>query len=119
MSDNTSKLKLASAVGAALAGAMILGGNAQAFENPFSMRQLEGGYMQLAVQEGSCGGNKVKEGNCGESKQPREGNCGGDKAMSAEEKAKEGKCGSNNAMATGSKVKEGKCGEAKCGANKK
>ena len=104
MSDNKSKLNLAAAVGAALAGSMIMAGPAQAFENPFSLQQLDGGYMQVAMNEGKCGGDKAMS---------TEGKCGADKAMSTE-----GKCGADKAMSTEGKMKEGKCGEAKCGGNK-
>ncbi|MEJ2393180.1 MAG: hypothetical protein P8045_03675 [Candidatus Thiodiazotropha sp.] len=113
MSDKTSKRNLTAAVGAALAGSLILAGTAQGFENPFSIKQLESGYMQVAGNEGSCGGNKAKEGNCGESKKMKEGSCG------ESGKAKEGSCGGNKAMHSETKVKEAKCGEAKCGANKR
>ncbi len=113
MTNKSSKRNLVVAVGAALAGTMALAGYSQAFENPFSVKQLDGGYMQLAAKEGSCGADKkVKEGNCGENTKVKEGSCG-------ESKAKEGSCGENKAMPVEPKVKEGNCGEAKCGANKK
>ncbi len=95
MSDKTSKRSLTAAVGAALAGSLMLAGGVQGFENTFSVKQLEGGYMQLAAKEGSCGGNKMKEGSCGENAKAKEGSCGGDKAMPAETKMKEAKCGAN------------------------
>jgi uncharacterized low-complexity protein len=119
MSDNTHKRNLVSAIGAALAGSMILTAQAQNFEQSFSVKQLEGGYMQLAMKEGACGGNKAKEGSCGGDKAGSsegkcgEGKCGGDKASSAEGKCGEGKCGGDKASST-----EGKCGEGKCGASK-
>jgi uncharacterized low-complexity protein len=111
MTKKSSKRNLAVAVGAALAGSMALAGHTQAFENPFSVKQLDGGYMQLAAKEGSCGASKAKEGNCGENVKVKEGSCG-------ENKAKEGSCGENKAKSAEAKVKEAKCGEAKCGANK-
>jgi uncharacterized low-complexity protein len=106
MSDKTIKRNLATAVGAALAGSMILAGNAQGFGNLFSVKQLDSGYMQVAAKEGSCGGNKAKEGSCGESAKVKEGSCGenksqmrdgssGDMAMPAASKMKEAKCGAN------------------------
>jgi uncharacterized low-complexity protein len=110
MSDNTNKRSLVAAVGAALAGSMILAGHAQAFEKSFSVKQLDAGYMQLAMKEGSCGGDKAKEGSCGGDK-AKEGSCGGSKA-------KEGSCGGDKAGSSEGKSAEGKCGEGKCGAGK-
>jgi uncharacterized low-complexity protein len=120
MSDNTNKRSLVAAVGAALAGSMILAGHAQAFEKSFSVKQLDAGYMQLAMKEGSCGGNKSKEGSCGGNKS-KEGSCGGDKAKEGScggSKAKEGSCGGDKAGSSEGKSAEGKCGEGKCGAGK-
>lgn len=113
MSPKMNKRNLALAFGTVLAGSMALAGQSQAFDNPFSVKQLDGGYMQLAAKEGSCGGNKAaKEGSCGENTKAKEGSCG-------ESKTKEGSCGENKAMQHDTKVvKEAKCGEAKCGANK-
>ena len=112
MSQKMNKRNLAVAFGAALAGSMALAGQSQAFENPFSVKQLDAGYMQLAAKEAACGSDKkAKEGSCGESSKMKEGSCG-------ENKAKEGSCGENKAMQHEVKVKEAKCGEAKCGANK-
>ncbi len=91
MSKKITNTTLACAVGAALAGSLAMG-SASAAENPFSMTQLDSGYMQLAgSHEGKCG-----EGKCG----------GGDKKSEA--KCGEGKCG-------GDKKSEAKCGEGKCG----
>lgn len=61
--------------------------------NPFSMQQLDSGYVQLAEKsmDGKCGANK-------------------------EAKASDGSCGANKVTKT--KAKDGKCGEGKCGANK-
>ncbi len=46
-------------------------GNAIATENPFAMQLLENGYKVAisddACPEGKCGGDKGKEGKCGES----------------------------------------------------
>jgi len=104
MSVKNTHRNLAAALGAALAGSVMLAGQAQALDNPFSVKQLDSGYLQLAA----------KEGNCGESAKVKEGNCGEDKS-----KAKEGNCGGDKAAPPVTKVKEGNCGEAKCGANKK
>ncbi len=103
MTDKHIHRNLAAALGAALAGSVMLAGQAQALENPFAVKQLETGYLQLAAKEGNCGESaKVKEGNCGEN----------------QSKAKEGNCGDKAAPPV-TKTKEGNCGEAKCGANKK
>lgn len=68
---------------------------APAGDNPFAMSELKSGYMQLAGNEGKCGGKKeTKEGKCGEGKKAE----------------KEGKCGEGKKS-----TKEGKCGEGKCG----
>ena len=94
-----------------LAGAAMVSvtGAASASQNPFGIKEMEGGYSQVANHhmEGKCGGDKKMEGKCGGDK-THEGKCGGDKKM-------EGKCG-------GDKTHEGKCGgdkkmEGKCGAN--
>ncbi len=81
---------LTAAIGAAFVGSLAFGSVASADENPFGMQDLNAGYM---VAGGEHGGDKGKEGKCGE------GKCGGDK---------EG----------GDKGKEGKCGEGKCGGDK-
>ncbi len=114
MTHRNFKKPLAIAVGA-LAGSLAAASVANA--NPFSLTALGSAYMQPT--EGS-GGEKAKEGKCGEGKcgadmkggsdKAKEGSCGGDKA-------KEGNCGAN-------KAKEGSCGgdkakEGKCGAEKK
>jgi uncharacterized low-complexity protein len=95
MNKLSSKQNLATAVGVALMGSMILGASAQAAENPFGLTELNGGHIQIASNEGKCG----------------EGKCGGDK-KSAEGKCGEGKCGGDKKSA------EGKCGEGKCGGSK-
>ena len=82
MSFNPKK-PVATAIGAAVAGSMLMAGAANAASNPFGLAELSGGYVQVAGNmEGKCGAGK----------------CGGDKAM---EKGMEGKCGA------------GKCGGAK------
>lgn len=85
--------------------------NAAESSNPFAMKELSSGYMQLA--EAKCGGKMEKEGKCGESKKmKKEGKCGEAKCGGAKKKMeKEGKCGEGKAKAK----KEGKCGEGKCG----
>jgi uncharacterized low-complexity protein len=111
---------VATAIGAAFVGSMLVAGSASAGTNPFGLSELNGGYAQIADShmDGKCGGNKGAEGKCGGEK-AAEGKCGGDKAAEGKcgagkcggEKAAEGKCG-------GEKAAEGKCGAGKCGANK-
>ena len=83
---------VATAIGAAMAGALTIG-TANAADNPFGLSDIGSGYTQLA----SSHGGEMKD---------KEGKCGGDM------KGKEGKCGGEM------KGKEGKCGEGKCGGNK-
>ncbi len=83
-------------LGAAVATS--LAGVANAGENPFAMKELASGYVQLAEAgkdgkemvcgEGKCGGQKMQgaEMNCGAMKQDAK------KAAEAEAKAMEGKC---------------------------
>ena len=80
--------------------------------NPFALNELSSGYMQLAYG----GGDKDKEGKCGEGKcggekAEEEGKCGEGKCGSDMEKNMEGKCGGEKAE------EEGKCGEGKCGSS--
>ncbi|MGB5569239.1 MAG: hypothetical protein WBM81_08025, partial [Sedimenticolaceae bacterium] len=110
MSKTTMK-PVAAAIGAAFVGSMMLAGSASAASNPFGLSELNGGYAQIAGNEGKCGGSmstdKPAEGKCGGSK-PAEGKCGG--SMSTE-KAAEGKCGAGKcggSMST-EKAAEGKC----------
>jgi len=111
------KIKLnpiTSAIGTAVLATAGLTANATAAENPFIAETLDTGYML-------AGGDKAKEGKCGE------GKCGGDKAKDKAHdhanKAKgdmEGKCGEEHkAKMKEHKAKmEGKCGEGKCGGDK-
>jgi uncharacterized low-complexity protein len=72
---------VAAIVGAALAGGL---STAQAAttdlsaDELFSATELDGGYMQLAGSEGSCGEGKCGEGKCGDDKDEGEGKCGGE-----------------------------------------
>jgi uncharacterized low-complexity protein len=103
----------------ALTTALGVSGLAVADGNPFSMQELNHGYM---VSDAGASGDEGKnvEGKCGEAKcgankaveKSSEGKCGASKDAN---KSAEGKCGANKAPA---KSAEGKCGEAKCGANK-
>ncbi|MGQ0384696.1 MAG: HvfA family oxazolone/thioamide-modified RiPP metallophore [Gammaproteobacteria bacterium] len=85
MSNRVLSKPVALAIGAALATSLAAAGTAQA--SSFAVNALGSGYMLAAGEHG--GGDKAKEGKCGE------GKCGGDKKA------------------------EGKCGEGKCGADKK
>ena len=111
---------VAIAVGAACAGSMLLTQSAIAAGTPFSLTELNSGYMQPVCnlhgehkgREGKCGAGKCggdmkgKEGKCGA------GKCGGDM------KGKEGKCGAGKCGGD-MKGKEGKCGAGKCGGDSK
>ncbi|MDH3619319.1 MAG: hypothetical protein OER91_00390 [Gammaproteobacteria bacterium] len=112
---------VALAVGAALAGSFAISGAVNAAdtaESPFSISNLEVGYM-LGEGEGSCGGDKGEgdkkgegscgEGSCGEAGEKEgEGSCG--------EKEGEGSCGEKEGEGScGEKDGEGKCGEGSCG----
>jgi len=105
---------VALAVGAALAGSFAIAGAVNAAdtaESPFSISNLEVGYM-LGEGEGSCGGDKGDkkgEGSCGEGDHKKgEGSCG-----EGDDKKGEGSCGE-----TDDKKGEGSCGEGSCGADK-
>jgi len=129
MSKTTVK-PVAAAIGAAFVGSMMLAGSVSAASNPFGLSELNGGYAQIAGNEGKCGGSmstdKPAEGKCGAGKcggsmsteKAAEGKCGAGKcggSMSTEKSA-EGKCGGS--MPT-DKPAEGKCGAGKCGGSKK
>ena len=122
---------VALAVGAALAGSFAISGTVNAAdtaESPFSISNLEIGYM-LGGHEGKCGGDKKDkdkkgegscgEGSCGEDKKGEgscgEGSCGGDKK--GEGSCGEGSCGGDKEGegSCGEKDGEGKCGEGSCG----
>jgi uncharacterized low-complexity protein len=124
---------VALAVGAALAGSFAIAGAVNAAdtaESPFSISNLEVGYM-LGDGEGSCGGDKgdkkgegsCGEGSCGEDKKG-EGSCGEGSCGEADDKKGEGSCGEGSCGedhkkegegSCGEKDGEGKCGEGSCG----
>lgn len=118
MADKKVIKPVALAVGAALAGSFALSGTVNAAdtaESPFTISNLEVGYM-LGEGEGKCGGDKKDkkdkkgEGKCGE------GSCGEDKK--GEGKCGEGSCGEKEGEGScGEKEGEGKCGEGSCGAS--
>ncbi len=108
MADKKVIKPVALAVGMALAGSFAISGvvnAADTAESPFSISNLEVGYM-LGEGEGRCGAEKDKkaEGSCGEKE--GEGSCG--------EKDAEGSCGEAGEK-EGEKDGEGKCGEGSCG----
>jgi len=110
---------VSAAVGVAFVSSLAASSTVLADDNPFSTAELDAGY-QLAGEkgkegkcgEGKCGGDKGKEGSCGE--KGEEGSCG--------EKGKEGSCGEKGKEGScGEKGKEGSCGEkgkeGSCGGN--
>jgi uncharacterized low-complexity protein len=116
MSKKEMNKPLAAAIGAALVGTLSAG-SLMAAENPFGLKPLDSGYMQLASShmEGKCGGEKSEsEGKCGGEKSESEGKCGEGKCGEgmSDKSAAEGKCGGEKSES------EGKCGEGKCGGGK-
>ncbi len=101
------------ALGAAVAGSMMLAGSANAGGNPFGLTELSGGYAQVASShgEGKCGAGK-----CGGSMKGEEGKCGAGKCGGSM-KGGEGKCGAGKCGGS-MKGAEGKCGAGKCGGSK-
>lgn len=72
----------AAIVGAALVGGLSAVNMANAADNPFALKSLDSGYVQLAgaepdkgTGEGKCGSKTGGEGKCGEGK-CGEGKCG-------------------------------------------
>jgi len=109
MNKKSTTKTLTAAIGVAMVGSLAGIGLANAAENPFGVKSLDSGYMQLA--EGKCGGEKKEEasGKCGgEKKEEASGKCGGEKKEEASGKCGGGKCG-------GEKKEEasGKCGGGK------
>ena len=96
------KKSLSTVLGVAVAGA--LSGAASASENPFAMKELSSGYVQVAEAakdgkemvcgEGKCGGAKVNtpEMNCGAMMEQAK------KTPEQETKAMEGKCAAGMSM---------------------
>ncbi len=84
---------VAGAIGAAIAGSMLLGNAANAATNPFGMTELNSGYMQVAsAADGKCGGSMKAQ-----AKPMADGKCGGSMKQ-AMPKKKNGKCGANKKM---------------------
>jgi uncharacterized low-complexity protein len=103
MANNTMITKpVAAAVGVAFISSLAVSTTAVAADNPFEAADLDSGYML-------AGGEKAKEGKCGE------GKCGGEKGEegSCGEKGEEGCCGENKHAegSCGEKGEEGGCGE--------
>jgi uncharacterized low-complexity protein len=127
-SDSKNSIKpISAAIGAAFVSSIAVGA-ATAADNPFSLSDLDAGYMVAGGDkgeegkcgEGKCGGDKGEEGKCGEDK-GKEGKCGEDKGKEGkcgEDKGEEGKCGEDKGeegKCGEDKGEEGKCGEGKCG----
>lgn len=95
MSKKFEKKPLAMAIGTAVA-ASLSAGAANAEVNPFGMKELSSGYMQVAeAEEGKagemkCGASMMKDG---------EMKCGANMMQQSEEKASEGKCAGNKPAA--------------------
>ncbi len=100
---NSSVKPVVIAMGAAVAGSLMLTQTASA--NPFSLTELQAGYMQPV-----CSADKDREGKCGAGKCGA-GKCGGDTTK----KGAEGKCGAGKCGGAADKGHEGKCGAGKCG----
>ena len=118
MADKKVIKPVALAVGAVLAGSFAISGAVNAAdtaESPFSIANLEVGYM-LGDGEGSCGEKDKVEGSCGE-KDKVEGSCGEKdnvEGSCGEKDDVEGSCGEAGEK-EGEKDGEGKCGEGSCG----
>lgn len=100
--------KVIKAMGSAVLSGLSL--NVVADTNPFAMTELNGGYMQVAVDLN----NKVSEGGCGGSASKATGHDA--HASGGEVKKAEGSCGAGQcgAMMSGGKMKPGM--ESSCGA---
>jgi uncharacterized low-complexity protein len=132
-----SRKPLALSIGAAVVGSAALTGVANA-ENPFELRDLPSGYLQLASNgDGKAAtpapapaADKSMEGRCGEGKCGAGMRSGAEATPAAADKAMEGKCGEGKcgagmrsgakaAPAAADKAMEGKCGEGRCGSSMK
>lgn len=107
-------------IGAAVVGSAALTGIASA-DNAFGMRDLPGGYLQLASSPtadesknagSTSSGDKAMEGRCGE------GKCGAS-MRSGTKPAPAGEGDAKPAAAAAEKAMEGKCGEGRCGSSVK
>ena len=83
--------------------------------NPFEMKTLSSGYMQLASADDAKKGEQDSQPSTDQKKADHEGKCGEGKcgAKGDMKKNMEGQCGGKKAE------QEGKCGEGKCGSSNK
>ena len=83
--------------------------------NPFEMKTLSSGYMQLASADDTKKGEQDSQPKKKKKKADHEGKCGEGKcgAKGDMKKNMEGQCGGKKAE------QEGKCGEGKCGSSNK
>jgi uncharacterized low-complexity protein len=122
MANKTMIVKpVAAAVGFAFVSSLTVSSTVVADDNPFASTDLDNGYLMAGGDkgkegkcgEGKCGGDKGEEGSCGE--KGEEGSCG--------EKGEEGSCGEKGEEGScGEKGEEGSCGEkgeeGSCGGDK-
>jgi uncharacterized low-complexity protein len=130
-----SRKPLALSIGAAVVGSAALTGVANA-KNPFELRDLPSGYLQLASNgDGKAAtpapaADKSMDGRCGEGKCGAGMRSGAEATPPAADKATEGRCGEGKcgagmrsgaeaAPAAADKAMEGKCGEGRCGSSMK
>jgi uncharacterized low-complexity protein len=106
---------LALSIGAAVVGSALT--TVATADNPFGMRDLKGGYLQLASSQGeqegkaaASAGDKAMEGKCGE------GLCGANMRAGAKT-APAGEGDAKPAAAATDKAAEDKGGEGKCGSS--
>lgn len=108
------KSPLAAAMGTAVLSSLAV--NVQADTNPFSLTELDGGYMQVAETHPSHSNGRISEGACGSNAMDSNGKKVVKGAKKAEFKKTEGSCGEGmcGAMMQGGKMKPGM--EHACGA---
>jgi uncharacterized low-complexity protein len=119
MANKTMIVKpVAAAVGVAFVSSLAVSTAVAADDNPFEATDLDSGYMLAGGDkdkegkcgEGKCGGDGEEEGSCGGDGE-EEGSCGGD----GEEEGSCGGDGEEEGSCGGDEGEEGKCGEGKCG----
>lgn len=84
--------------------------------NPFEMKALSSGYMQLASADDAKKNEQGDKSSTEQKKADHEGKCGEGKCGGSKDDMKknmEGQCGGKKAE------QEGKCGEGKCGSSNK
>ena len=90
--------------------------NFAAENNPFAMKTLSSGYMQLASADDAKKSEQDSQSSPDQKKADHEGKCGEGKCGGNKDDMKknmEGQCGGKKAE------QEGKCGEGKCGSSNK